>query len=127
MLYEVEVIADGNSPMDLNRVFDLLTEPRPALRILAPNPMGRDVWCDVTGWESGAPCPARAALAEDSGEGVIMLIYGGADGIRLRPVDGAAAWSIDAAGQWGEPCLMLGSEVPIEYAPPGWDFSEHPH
>ncbi len=127
MLYEVEVVANGNSPMDLNRVFDLLTDPQPALRIVAPDPMGNDVWCDVTGWESGAPCPALAALSEDSGEGVIMLIYGGEDGIRLRPADTPVAWSVDAAGQWGEPCLMLGSDVRIEYAPPEWDFSQHPH
>lgn len=127
MLYEVEVVADGNSPMDLNRVFDLLTEPRPALRILAPDPMGRDVWCDVTGWAAGAPCPALAALAEDSGEGVVMLVYGGMDGIRLRPAADPAAWSADAAGQWGEPCLMLGSDTRIEYALPEGDFTPHPH
>ena len=127
MLYEVEVVADGNSPMDLNRVFDLLTDPRPALRIVAPDPMGNDVWCDVTGWENGAPCPAMAALSEDSGEGVIMLIYGGEDGIRLKPADDPSGWDADATEQWGEACLMLGSDVEIEYAPAGWDFSQHPH
>ena len=127
MLYEVEVVADGNSPMDLNRVFDLLTDARPVLRILAPDPLGADVWCDVTGWEDGGPCPARAALSEDSGEGVVMLIYGGADGIRLKPAGDGAAWDLAAAGQWGEACLMLGSDVRIEYAPPDWDYSQHPH
>ena len=127
MLYEVEVIADGNSPMDLNRVFDLLSEPRPVLRLTAPDPMGHDVWCDVTGWENGAPCPAMAALSEDSGEGVIMLIYGGEDGIRLQPAASGAAWDAAAADQWGEACLMLGSDVKIEYAPPEWDYSGHPH
>ena len=127
MLYEVEVVADGNSPMDLNRVFDLLTEPRAAVRVLAPDPAGADVWCDVTGWQDGAPCPARAALAEDSGEGVIMLIYGGADGIRLKPAEPASEWDASDGRQWGEPCLMLGNDVRIEYAPAGWDFAEHPH
>ncbi len=127
MLYEVEVVADGNSPMDLNRVFDLLTDARPVLRILAPDPLGADVWCDVTGWEDGGPCPARAALSEDSGEGVVMLIYGGEDGIRLKPAGDGAAWDLAASGQWGEACLMLGSDVRIEYAPPDWDFSQHPH
>lgn len=137
MLYEVEVIADGNSPLDLNRVFDLLTDPQPVLRLLAPDPHGADIWCDVVGWDNGPAAPAQAALSEDSGEGVIMLIYGGADGIRLKPADDSAAWDIDAPGQWGEPCLMLGSDVPIEYAPTGYapteyaapagDFGEHPH
>ena len=127
MLYEVEVVADGNSPMDLNRVFDLLTDPQPALRIVAPDPMGNDVWCDVTGWEDGKPCPAMAALSEDSGEGVIMLIYGGEDGIRLKPAEYPAHWDTDDAQQWGEACLMLGSDVRIEYAPPEWDYSQHHH
>ena len=127
MLYEVEVVADGNSPMDLNRVFDLLSDPRPVLRIMAPDPFGGDAWCDVVGWEDGAPCPAMAATAEDSGEGVIMLIYGGEDGIRLKPTDDGNPWDASTPGQWGEACLMLGSDVEIEYAPAGWDFDQHPH
>lgn len=127
MLYEVEVVADGNSPMDLNRVFDLLTDPRPIVRVLAPDPLGHDVWCDVVGWEDDAPCPAMAALSEDSGEGVIMLIYGGEDGIRLRPADAYDPWDIESAGQWGEACLMLGSDVRVEYVPAEWDYSQHPH
>ncbi len=127
MLYEVEVVADGNSPMDLNRVFDLLTDPRPIVRVLAPDAMGEDVWCDVVGWENGEPCAAMAALSEDSGEGVIMLIYGGEDGIRLRPADASDAWDVGSASQWGEPCLMLGSDIRIEYLPDGWDYSQHPH
>ena len=127
MLYEVEVIANGNSPLDLNRVFDLLTDPRPVLRLTAPDPHGADVWCAVVGWDDGHPTPAMAALAEDSGEGVVMLIYGGPDGIRLKPAADNAALHLDAPNQWGEACLMLGSDVPIAYAPPEWDFAEHPH
>ena len=127
MLYEVEVVADGNSPMDLNRVFDLLTDPQPIVRVLAPDPRGEDVWCDVVGWENGEPCPAMAALSEDSGEGVIMLIYGGEDGIRLRPADSPDDWDTASASQWGEACLMLGSDVRIEYVPSEWDYSQHPH
>jgi hypothetical protein len=34
---------------------------------------------------------------------------------------------VDAPGQWGEACLMLGSDVQIEYSPTDWDFSQHPH
>jgi hypothetical protein len=33
MLFEVEVVAGENSPMDLNRVFDLLSAPRPIRRV----------------------------------------------------------------------------------------------
>ena len=124
MLYEVAVVAGGNSPMDLNRVFDLLTEPRAVARVLAPDPAGADVWCDVTGWQDGGPGPAMAALAEDSGEGVVMLIYGGEDGIRLKPAEPPAEWDGADGRQWGEPCLMLGSAVRIEYALPEWAPAE---
>ena len=87
MLIEVEVTAGENSPLDLHRMFDLLDDPRPVSQVLAPNPLGEDVWCDVIGWEPGGTCQAMAALAEDSGEGVVLLVYGGSEGVRLRPAD----------------------------------------
>ncbi len=114
MLLEVEVIAGENSPMDLNRVFDLLSEPRAISRVFTADQMGVDIWCDVTGWSEDGPCPAMAAFSEDSGDGVILLVYGGDDGIRLRPVDSGAEWDVSSAGQWGEPCLMLGKDTPVE-------------
>lgn len=115
MLYEVEVTAGGNSPMDLNRVFDLLEEPRPVGRVFTADPMGVDGWQQVTGWEeAGGTCPAWAALAEDSGDGVILLIYGGDDGIRLKAAGDTTAWELERPGQWGEPCLMLDKDTPFE-------------
>ena len=56
-----------------------------------------------------------------------MLIYGGEDGIRLKPADDPSGWDTDAPNQWGEACLMLGNDVAIEYAPSDWDYSQHPH
>jgi hypothetical protein len=56
-----------------------------------------------------------------------MLIYGGEDGIRLKPADDSTGWDAAAAEQWGEACLMLGSDVEVEYAPQDWDYSQHPH
>lgn len=114
MLIEVEVTAGANSPLDLHRMFDLLDAPRPVFRVMAPGPDGADLWCDVTGWENHAPGPAMAATAEDSGEGVILLIYGGADGIRLRPAAAPNPWSLSDPSQWGEPCLMLAQNAPAE-------------
>ncbi|MFQ6027053.1 MAG: hypothetical protein ACE5Q6_06135 [Dehalococcoidia bacterium] len=114
MLLEIDVIAQGNSPMDLNRVFDLLSEPREIQRVFTADPLDRDGWYDVTGWESGNPCPARAVLAEDSGDGVILLIYGGEDGIRLRPAGSSDRWDVGSGDQWGEPCLMLGQDTKVE-------------
>lgn len=115
MLLEVAVAAGRNSPLDLHRMFDLLSEPRPVSRVLAPHPLGGDdLWCAVTGWSSGAPVPAMAALAEDSGEGVVLLLYGGDEGLRLKPAADDGEWSLDDAGQWGEACLMLHKDTPTE-------------
>lgn len=107
MLYEVEVNDGGNSPLALDRVFDLLEDPRPINRVVTANLSGEDDWCQVTGWDDAGPCQAMAALAEDSGDGVILLVYGGSEGIRLKPDDDTATWDLDNSGQWGEPCLML--------------------
>ena len=114
MLIEVEVAAGDNSPLELHRMFDLLEDPRPVRRVMAPNPLGEDTWCEVTGWEDGGPCPAMAALSEDSGEGVVLLVYGGSEGIRLRPVESAGEWDLSDGGQWGEACLMLGRDTPTK-------------
>lgn len=114
MLLEVEVVAAENSPMDLNRVFDLLSEPREISRVFTANQMGDDAWCDVTGWGEDGPCPAMAALSEDSGDGVILLVYGGGDGIRLRPAGSDIGWDVSDSNQWGEPCLMLDKDTPVE-------------
>ena len=114
MLIEVEVIAGENSPLDLHRMFDLLEEPRPVSRVVAPNIRGEDVWCDVTGWDSGGPSQAMAALSEDSGEGVVLLVYGGDEGLRLRPAGAAEDWSLLVGEQWGEACLMLDKDTQVE-------------
>ena len=112
MLLEIDVIAGGNSPMDLNRVFDLLAQPKVIRQVFTANPLGEDVWCDVAGWSAEGQCPAYAVLAEDSGEGVVLLVYGGDQGIRLKPADHPEEWDLKSANQWGEPCLMLGKDAP---------------
>ena len=40
MLFEVEVTAGINSPMDLNRACDLLEEPRAIHRLFTADPAG---------------------------------------------------------------------------------------
>jgi hypothetical protein len=112
MLYELEVSGEGNSPMELNRVFDLLEKPRSVTRIFTSDFMGNDQWCDVTGWGEEGPCPAYAVLAEDSGDGVILLVYGGDEGIRLKPSNPNEDWDLNNTNQWGEPCLMLSKDAP---------------
>ncbi len=114
MLLEVEVVSGANSPLDLHRMFDLLTDPIEVVRVYATSPMGEDLWCRVTGWSSQGPCPARSALAEDSGEGVVLLVYGGDEGLRLQPAGSGEEWDLANAAQWGEACLMLAEGTPVE-------------
>ena len=114
MFLEVDVAAGENSPLDLNRVFDLLSEPRVISRVFSADLSGEDIWCEVTGWGQDGPCPARAALSEDSGEGVILLVYGGGEGIRLKPAGSIDSWDLSSSQQWGEACLMLGKDTPVE-------------
>jgi hypothetical protein len=112
MLLEIDVTAEGNSPMDLNRIFDLLTQSRVIRQVFTANPMGDDTWCDVAGWSAEGKCPAYAVLAEDSGDGVVLLVYGGDQGIRLKPANNPEEWDLDSANQWGEACLMLDKDTP---------------
>ena len=114
MQVEVEVVGGENSPLDLHRMFDLLSDPIEVMRVFATNPMGEDLWCRVTGWSSQGPCAAMSALAEDSGEGVVLLVYGGNEGLRLQPAGSSDVWEITNSNQWGEACLMLANGTPVE-------------
>ncbi len=114
MLVEVEVASGENSPLDLHRMFDLLTDPIEVVRVYATNPMGEDLWCRVTGWGSQGQCLAMSALAEDSGEGVVLLVYGGDQGLRLQPAESGDEWDLANTAQWGEACLMLAKGTPVE-------------
>tara|TARA_B100000959_G_C14606097_1_gene470145 strand:+ start:27 stop:371 length:345 start_codon:yes stop_codon:yes gene_type:complete len=114
MLVEVEVVSGENSPLDLHRMFDLLTEPIEVMRVYSTNPMGEDLWCRVTGWSTEGECTAMSALAEDSGEGVVLLVYGGNEGLRLQPAGSGDSWDLANSAQWREACLMLAKGTPVE-------------
>ena len=100
--------------MELNRVFDLISDPRTIVGVFTADSTGRDRWCDVTGWSESGPCPARAALSEDSGEGVVLLVYGGDQGIRLKPANNGEGWDLASENQWGEACLLLDKDAPFK-------------
>ena len=64
----------------------------------------------VTGWSSegdGTPCPAMYAPVSDSGQAQVHLVFGGDWGIRMRPIESTAEWSLDDPEQFGEPYVML--------------------
>ena len=115
MFLEVDVSESANCSLSMVRVFDAMQEPVQVSKIMASDPGGNDLMCDVTGWSSEAgPCPAYAALVEDSGEGVAMLIYGGDEGIRLKPAGSPEGWDLNSPAQWGEACLLLDKDVALD-------------
>lgn len=66
---------------------------------------------EVVGWHDGRRSEVRAAPVGDSGAGESVLVYGGDNGIRLRPTGSEHPWELTdaakAAGQYGEPYLLL--------------------
>ena len=76
-----------------------------------------ELLCWVTGMETdGIPCRATAQKVSDSGGGVSVLIYGGAWGIRFKPVDHEEdPWDFNNPHQWGEPYKFYGDESDLVY------------
>ena len=66
-----------------------------------------------SGGRTAVRSPRGPRASRTSGDGVVVLVYGGAEGIRLRPSASEAPWSLDDPEQWGEPCLMLEPRVGI--------------
>ena len=75
----------------------------------------------VVGWEDSAPAPVRVVPVGDSGAGESLLVYGGNNGVRLRPVGSQGQWSIDNEGESGEPYLLLASGTGVEMSPRATD------
>lgn len=105
---EVDVEAGENCDLSVTRMFEALEPSREVTWVeSAFRPGGWEGPCDVVGWSGGEPVPAMAAKVSDSGDGVVVLVYGGDEGLRLRPSGSSAEWSLDDKEQWGEPCLLL--------------------
>ena len=115
MFLQIEVVESANCPLSLTRMFEATDVVYPVDRVRTWDLQDVDRMCDVTGWSSKTgPCPAYTALVEDSGEGIARLIYGGDEGIRLKPSDLQEPWSLDSPHQWGEACLLLDKDVEIQ-------------
>ena len=88
----------------------------PVTRIVLDEPGRPPGVYQVTGWSSeddGKPCPAMYAPVSDSGQAVVHLVFGGDWGIRMKPADSTANWSLADPDQFGEPYLMLMDESAI--------------
>jgi len=105
----VDVESNDNSPMMASQVYKNLGEPFPVamVRVYEGEPEGR--LHAITGWSSapGNVVTAYAVRIEDSSEGAAYLVYGGDWGVRLRPADSEAPWSLDDRAQFGETHLVL--------------------
>ena len=105
---EVDVYSGGNCDLDINRIFEPLENPFQVSWVeTAFRPDGWEGPCEIIGWSSEGPVAAYAAKVMDSGDGAVVLIFGGDEGIRLRPQNSSDDWSLESKSQWGEPCLML--------------------
>ncbi len=71
--------------------------------------------CEVIGWSDEGRCEIRVVAIGDSGAGESILIYGGNNGIRLRPSGSGTEWSLDATEQFGEPYMLLPTGSEIEF------------
>ena len=44
----------------------------------------------------------------------MLLVFGGGQGIRLKPLDSSEDWDMESPNQWGEACLLLHKDAPYE-------------
>ncbi len=110
---EVDVEAGPNTDWAVVKMFEAQEKPREVTRVVCGLPDGSTGLCQVTGWSSQGPVPAYAARVGDSGEGVVLLVYGGGEGIRLKDGDSIEPWDLGDPGQWGEPCLLLPHDAEV--------------
>lgn len=106
----VEVEENPNCDYSPLQTFQTLEPPRSAVALLVPEVTARQGAHAVVGWCSdrgGSPCAVIYARVTDSGSGSSLLISGGDFGIRLKPVGDRTPWAVGAAGQWGEPYMLL--------------------
>jgi hypothetical protein len=116
MFIEVEVEAGANCDFSFTRIYSSIEDSELVTRVQAPGPRVEINHFDVIGWSTEGPTQARLATVDDSGEGRVLLVYGGDEGIRLRPAGSNEQWSLDAPDQWGEPCLLLDPDAQFDSA-----------
>ncbi len=114
MLLVIEVEESENSLFAVTRSFQTMEDPRPVSKVSTFAPGGAEAMYEVVGWSSDGLVTALAALVDDSGEGSALLVYGGDEGIRLRPEGSPLDWSLEEPSQWGEPFLLLAHDAPTE-------------
>lgn len=100
-------------------LYEAHADAAPVSRVVLDEPGRPPGVYQVTGWSSegdGTPCSAMYAPVSDSGQAVVHLVFGGDWGIRMKPDESTADWSLDDPEQFGEPYIMLmdGSAVILD-------------
>ena len=96
----------GSFPL---HAFELLSTPQRYTNLTVELP-GPGASIEVVGWCSengGAPCPVFAALVADTDAGKATLLYGGDQGVRIRPAGSQTPWSLADPDQHGAPYLQF--------------------
>lgn len=112
----VEVEESPNCEYSPLQTFQALEPPRTAAALVVSEVAGGRGAHSVVGWCSdrgGSPCAVTYARVTDSGSGSSLLVSGGDYGIRLKPAGDRTSWAIGAAGQWGEPYMLLDPNVAV--------------
>lgn len=112
----IDVESNDNTPMMAQQVYRNIGLPFAVthVRLYEGEPEGK--LCAITGWSSadgGTETKAYAVKIEDSSEGMAYLVYGGDWGVRLRPAESEAAWSLEDFDQWGETHLVIADEADL--------------
>ncbi len=97
-------------------VFNELGLPEP-IRAILTGDEGKETECDVVGVEAGSLwIQAMVVKIADSSDGIAYMIYGGAWGIRLRPLKFRhEPWDLANKHQWGEPFKIYGKKEDLFY------------
>ena len=106
----IDIEENENSGYFPIQIFERQGKPRSVEMITVPNIPESNVPHDVVGWcadNGGSICNVTAIAVGDSGLGQVTMIYGGDNGIRLRPSSSRSVWSLDATDQSGEPYILL--------------------
>ena len=114
----IEVETNQNCEQSLFAKFKEVGPARKVTKVKCFERVSRGEWCWVTGWsddESSPVCPAYAQTVEDSGAGLVVLVFGGLHGIRLKPVSVEEEWRLDSSNQWGETYLSLSDAKDLVY------------
>ena len=112
----IEVDENDNCEYMPLMLYEAHADAVPVARVVLDEPGRAPGEYQVTGWSSdngGTPCAAMYCPVSDSGQAVVHLVFGGDWGIRMKPANSTAEWSIDDPEQFGEPYIMLMDESAV--------------